>query len=224
MKKIKLLILLFSCFVILGCGHTVYHKAEGTGVYGRIPLPNGGSLFEVAAGDINITSGALRGGAALSESSSKGGTFGAMSIARHSHISTAVALNEGNLEKVLTSSNVDHKTKQLIALYLLTRENIGTPPASVSAINSGASAGLKNDVPQVDVTRVSNEQFIETIKNIIDTSYHEKYQLQKNVDCQKNIWKSIMKQETIIIGSVIVLFVVCALLWFNKRKTNNITK
>lgn len=42
-------------------GHTIYHKVEGTGIYGRIPLPNGGSLVEVAGGDINITSAALRG-------------------------------------------------------------------------------------------------------------------------------------------------------------------
>jgi hypothetical protein len=50
---------------VTGCGHTMYHKVEGTGVYARIPLPNGGSLIEVAGGDINITSATLRGGATL---------------------------------------------------------------------------------------------------------------------------------------------------------------
>lgn len=52
--------LLFTLSFISGCGHTMYHKVEGTGLYGRIPTPNGGSLIEVAIGDMNITSGILR--------------------------------------------------------------------------------------------------------------------------------------------------------------------
>ena len=55
--------IIFCCFINLclsGCGHSMYHKVEGTGLYGRIPTPNGGSLIEVAIGDMNITSGILR--------------------------------------------------------------------------------------------------------------------------------------------------------------------
>jgi hypothetical protein len=72
---------------------------------------------------MNITSGILRGGATLDENTSKGGTFGSVSIGRHTHMSTVPAINEGNIEAVLTSPNTDDKTKQLIALYLITRKN-----------------------------------------------------------------------------------------------------
>ena len=118
MKKLFALII---PLLLSGCGHTMYHKVEGTGLYGRIPLPNGNSLFEVAIGDMNITSGILRGGAILDENTSKGGTFGTVSIGRHTTLTTVPALNEGNIRDVLTSPNTDDKTKQLIAEYLISR-------------------------------------------------------------------------------------------------------
>ena len=51
----------------------------------------------------------------------KDGTFGSLSLGRHTHFSTTPALNEGNIADVLTSPNTDEKTKQLIAVYLITR-------------------------------------------------------------------------------------------------------
>ena len=72
MKRLsKILLSICSTMVLAGCGHTMYHKVEGTGLYGRIPTPNGGSLVEVAIGDMSITSGILRGGATLDENTSK---------------------------------------------------------------------------------------------------------------------------------------------------------
>lgn len=151
---------------MFGCGHTMYHKVEGTGVYGRIPLPNGSSLVEAAAGDINITSAALRGGATLDENTSKGGTFGAVSIARHTHVSTAPAMNEGNIKEVLTSPDVDPKTKQLVACYLITRTDVKPPAASVSSVNSASATGDKNNIPEVKPTKTGMDNIVDKAADV----------------------------------------------------------
>jgi hypothetical protein len=139
----------------------MYHKVEGTGVYGRIPLPSGGSLIEVAAGDINITSAALRGGATLDENTSKGGTLGTVSIARHTHVSTAPAMNEGNIKEVLISPNVDPKTKQLVACYLITRTDVEPPTAAVSSVNSASATGDKDNIPKVEPTKTGMDNIVD---------------------------------------------------------------
>lgn len=162
-KYLISLILLLAC---CGCGHTMYHKVEGTGVYGRIPLPNGSSLVEVAAGDINITSAALRGGATLDENTSKGGTFGSVSIARHTHVSTIPAMNEGNIKEVLTSPNVDDKTKQLIACYLITREEAKPPAGAVSSVNSASVTGDENNMPKVKPTKTGLDNVVDKTAEI----------------------------------------------------------
>jgi hypothetical protein len=139
----------------------MYHKVEGTGVYARIPLPNGGSLVEAAAGDVNITSAALRGGATLDENTSKGGTFGTVSIARHTHVSTAPAMNEGNIKEVLISPDVDPKTKQLVACYLITRTDVEPPAASVSSVNSASATGDKDNIPKVEPTKTGMDNIVD---------------------------------------------------------------
>lgn len=107
---IEFILLIFCAVLLWGCGHSIYHKVEGTGAYARIPLPNGDSLVEVAIGDLNITSGILRGGTTLDEDTSKGGTFGTVSLGRHTHLSTIPAVNEGNIKAILTSPSTDPET------------------------------------------------------------------------------------------------------------------
>lgn len=141
----------------------MYHKVEGTGLYGRIPTPDGGSLVEIALGDLNITSTALRGGATLDENSSKGGTFGSVSLARHTHIATIPAMTEGNMRRVLSSPDADPGTKQLLAAYLMTQHNTNPPPASVSAVNAGSATGT------ADALKYPEAKPIKTgLDNIVD--------------------------------------------------------
>jgi hypothetical protein len=45
MKYLSILLSVLFLLILSGCGHSIYHKVEGTGVYGRIPTPNGGSLI-----------------------------------------------------------------------------------------------------------------------------------------------------------------------------------
>ena len=155
----------FISFTIIatmsGCGHTVYHKVEGTGVYGRIPMPNGSSLVEVAVGDLTITSGLLRGGATYDENSSKGGTFGSVSLGRHVYMSTEPAINEGYIESVLTSKDADPKTKQLIAQYLISRQMKPAQPAKTTSVNSASSTGL--NPPEAEPTRTGTDLIVDKV-------------------------------------------------------------
>lgn len=168
MKKLsKILLPICSTMFLAGCGHTMYHKVEGTGLYGRIPTPNGGSLIEIAIGDMNITSGILRGGATLDENTSKGGTFGTVSIARHTHLSTVPAMNEGNIRDVLSSPNTDDKTKQLVAQYLITRTQNPPPTAAVTSVNSGSATGDKDSIPDVKPTKTGLDNVVDKAAEVV---------------------------------------------------------
>lgn len=151
--------LLFLC----SCGHTMYHKVQGTGLYGRIPTPNGGSLIEVAIGDMNITSGILRGGATLDENTSKGGTFGTVAIGRHTTLTTVPAVNEGNIRDILTSPNTDDKTKQMVAQYLITRQQLPPPASAVTSVNSGAATGDKTSIPEAKATKTGIDNVVDKV-------------------------------------------------------------
>lgn len=168
MKRLsKILLSICSTIVLAGCGHTMYHKVEGTGLYGRIPTPNGGSLVEVAIGDMSITSGILRGGATLDENTSKGGTFGSVSVAKHTHISTVPAMNEGNIRDVLSSPNTDDKTKQLVAQYLITRTQSPPPAAAVTSVNSGSATGSKDAIPDVKPTKTGLDNVVDKAAEVV---------------------------------------------------------
>ena len=168
MKRLsKILLSICSTMVLAGCGHTMYHKVEGTGLYGRIPTPNGGSLVEVAIGDMSITSSILRGGATLDENTSKGGTFGSVSIAKHTHISTVPAMNEGNIRDVLSSPNTDDKTKQLVAQYLITRTQSPPPAAAVTSVNSGSATGSKDAIPDVKPTKTGLDNVVDKAAEVV---------------------------------------------------------
>lgn len=229
MKHTFLLItFLFVLLFVNGCGHTMYHKVEGTGLYGRIPTPNGGSLIEVAIGDMNITYGILRGGATLDENTSKGGTFGSVSLGRHTHVSTAPAMNEGNIEKVLTSSNTDDKTKQMIALYLISRKPVTPPPAAVTAVNSGSSTGAEKEIPKVNVTKTGIDNVVDKVADVTPKVITPIVQGTENIashitttvgKTSENITDSFFNKATyIIIGGLILLIIIALIiLIFVKR-------
>ena len=160
------------CFIVgllaillTGCGHTMFHKVEGTGLYGRIPTPNGGSLIEVAIGDMTITSGILRGGAVYEDNGSKGGTFGSVSLGRRTYMATAPSVNEGYIVEILTSPDADPVTKQKVAEYLITREQPTTPPSATSSVN--ASTGTGDAPPKVEPTRTGVDHITSTVGEVV---------------------------------------------------------
>lgn len=188
--------------VLSGCGHTVYHKVEGTGVYGRIPTPNGSSLVEVAIGDLAITSGMLRGGATYDENTSKGGTFGSVSMGRHVYLSTEPALNEGYIESVLTSKDTDPKTKQLIAEYLISRQQRQPQQSSTTSVNSATATGANPPISKPTRTGVDN---------VVDKAAEV---APKVVEPVTNATKSVVKDVTTTVTEVsgdwkTVILVIC---------------
>ena len=148
---------------LTGCGHSLFHKVEGTGAYFRIPTPDGGgSLLELAMGDMTITSGVLRGGAVYDDNASKGGTFGSASLGRRTYMATTPAITEGNLRDVFTSKDTDKITKQLIAEYLITRDPVIPSPSSTTAVNAGSSTGGES-APIATPTRTGVDHITSTI-------------------------------------------------------------
>ena len=131
------------CFIMTSCGHTTYHKVEGTGLYGMIPLTDGTPLVEVAIGDISITNGMLRGGSTYDENTSKGGSIGSISLGRHTFIATEPAINEGYIESVLTSENTDPLTKQMLTTYLITRDQRSAQQSTTTSVNSATATGTE---------------------------------------------------------------------------------
>lgn len=148
--------MIISSIVLVGCGHSVFHRVDGTGVYGRVPLPDGSSLVEIAIGNLSITSGVLRGGAMYNEDNSKGGTFGTVSTANHIQLTTQPAMNEGYLADVFTSDKTDAETKLELAKYLTSRQQHAPTPASAVAVNAAAATGEKPPVAKPVSTGLDN--------------------------------------------------------------------
>lgn len=231
---IEIIFSIFCAILLFGCGHSIYHKVEGTGVYGRIPLPNGDSLIEVAIGDLNITSGILRGGTTLDENTSKGGTFGTVSLGRHTHLSTIPAVNEGNIKAILTSPSTDPETKQLLTLYLISRGSLIPPPAAVTSVNSAASTGGKDEVPRAKATKTGLDNIVDNVAEvapqvvqpIVDGTENVAKHVTTTVgDRSENVIKSFFNRATIIIISAIFICVIAAvfiIMYIIKRKKSKL--
>lgn len=237
MKKYFKYFIPFFLVTLVGCGHNVYHKVEGTGLYGRVPLPNGASLVEIAIGDLSITSGILRGGTTIDENTSKGGTFGTVSLGRHTTLRTEPAMNEGNIHSVLTSSNVDEKTKHLVVEYLISRKQLPVPSSAVTSINSAAATGNKNSIPQAIPTKTGIDNAVDkvtevapkivepiaenTSKVITEVSEDVEHGTSNAIN---GFWNTIKSIKTlIIIGLGIVILVFLAIYFIKKnniRETN----
>ena len=224
MKKLFALII---PLLLSGCGHTMYHKVEGTGLYGRIPTPNGGSLIEVAIGDMNITSGILRGGATLDENTSKGGTFGSVSIARHTYLSTEPAMNEGNIRDVLISAETDPKTKQLIAEYLISRKQNIAPTAAVTSVNSASATGDKDSIPQTNPTKIGLDNVVDKVtevapqvvkpiaENTKEVVNHVSDKIESGTQgVVNNFWNKLSYVLMFVVIGIVII--VCVMLFFGK--------
>lgn len=232
MKTILQFLILFLTIFLTSCGHTMYHKVEGTGVYGRIPLPNGASLVEVALGDINITTTALRGGASLDENTSKGGTFGTVSLGRHTTLMTEPAMNEGNIKDVLLSKDTDEKTKQLIAQYLITRKQSNVPSSAVTSINSAAATGDKSSIPQAIPTKTGIDNAVDKVTEVapkvVEPIANNTAKVISDIsnDIEEGttsviggFWETVKSIKTLIISIIGIAIVILICVYFIKKKT-----
>ena len=119
----KIFLLFLMMFFMSGCGHHILKKIQGDGFYVRIPLPNGGSLIQMAFGDINITTAVLRGGTDFHEQTDKRVSVkeskDGITMFRKIYLSTQPSINQANIKDVLTSERTDKKTKNMLVDYLI---------------------------------------------------------------------------------------------------------
>ena len=164
----------------------------------------------------------------------KDGTFGSVSVGRHTHLSTTPAMNEGNIEKVLTSPYTDEKTKQLIAVYLITRNNVNPPSANVTSVNSGSATGTTDSIPTVSPTKTGMDNIVDKVTEVAPKVVTPVVQSTENVvkhvsntvgDTATNISTTFFNRATyIIIGCILVLIIfgIIILIIIKKRKKTKI--
>lgn len=229
---------LLLCLMFSGCGHSLFHKVEGTGAYFRIPTPDGGgSIVELAMGDMVITSGVLRGGAVYDDNASKGGTFGSASLGRRTYMATSPAMNEGNVAEVLTSPDADPATKQLIATYLITRSQPTPYPAATTAVNAGSVTGTAN-APVATPTRTGIDHVTSTVGEVapkivepvadatvkvVDKVADTTSDVTGNVVEVSKDWSSTIKLAVYVVGGVLLLaiIIVAVLYWYKRKKAKD---
>lgn len=220
----KILVFLFGMIlsmIMVGCGHTVIHRVDGTGLYGRVPLPDGSSLVEVAIGNLSITSGVLRGGATYNEDSSKGGTFGTVSTANHIQVTTQPAMNEGYMAEVFTSETTDPATKQKLAEYLISRKQQVPTPAAASSVN--ASAGTGENPPDVkpvstgidNIVNKTAEAAPKIVEPIVDATKESVSDVKDTATTVVDGVKSVSKY--VIVGIVILAIMIILIMFFYYR-------
>ncbi len=113
--KMRLLMIAFTTLVV-GCGHNRVNMHSTFGPSVTIPCGDLGSIV-VSIGSSKTTSAMVRGGSSFTTESAEGG--GLLSTAGGtttiSTFKSNTQLNEGNLVKVLTSTNVPDKAKIALA-------------------------------------------------------------------------------------------------------------
>ena len=179
---IDILIILFiasvCCALLSGCatGHSLMTVDRGVGFHLRVPFffDNSGqtSVFDLKVGSIDSASAIIRGGTTFSGNNAKGGGLGSVSTGDYFVMSSNPNLTEGHLKEVFISPNVDERTKQLLAEYLV--KNPGSPkplPASAISINAGVSSG--EPTPDIKFATTGFDKYADVIPvvttNVADT-------------------------------------------------------
>lgn len=144
--------MLIMIVLLAGCGHNVGHTDRGVGFIFRVPMPDGGSLVELKIGKIDSTTTVLRGNSTYDSVASSGGSLtGIGGVSERIQMKTNPQLNEGYLENVLISGNVDPITKQILAVSLVKGNAPESQNARAVSIGGGAGTGenLESLVPKV---------------------------------------------------------------------------
>lgn len=152
---------LLSCLVlgiVAGCGHTFYFESDTTGLLANIPI--GEQSLGVMIGSSKTIQASVRGGSTFETSTTSGaGLFsGAGGVSKLSRMSTNLQVNEGNMVKIMTATNVSDEVKVELAKALTTAK---APPSiphilqtATSTANIGTEAVSSNVVGKIDKTGV----------------------------------------------------------------------
>jgi len=190
--RINLIVLLF--LVVCGCGHNRVNEYRSTGATGVIPLGDLGALC-IGVGSTEYTTAMVRGGSSYTTETAAGAGLlsGAAGSSRVTTFKSNTQINEGNLEKLFSSSNVtdavkielakglakEMKAPELQTSVLQTREAViysngitnefsyPFKPTGVDKL-SGDVTKVVADVVE-DVADASKEIINNTVDNVSDT-------------------------------------------------------
>lgn len=144
MNRSHLIKFIFIPFVLLltGCGHNVLTNYEVEGL--DLSVPIFGYPFGIRIGSVKVNSNLIRGNAAYSSHANTGTELGSGTIQKTTVIEFAsnTQINEGNIEKILTSENVsDDVKKAVVTDYLVSQTAPDMPAVSTNTPTSLTAAG-----------------------------------------------------------------------------------
>ena len=151
MKRYILYFFLVLCTTLLtGCGHNMYFENETTGLCLRIPIAEGADLGLMVGSTKSVTA-TVRGGTSFTSESSNGAGIlsGDAGIAKITQFKSNTQINEGNIVKVLTDTNVDESVKLELVKQLDFKASAPDFKPSILQTRSSLVASSGADVSKV---------------------------------------------------------------------------
>ena len=140
--KIKNIILMLSVILLTGCGHNILTNYEVKGIDVTIPLF--GYPFGLRVGMVNANTNMLRGNSTYSFHTNTGTEVGSGTVQTTNVIefSSNTQINEGNVEKILTSPTVSDEVKKAVVTdYLANQTAPVVAPVSTNTPTSLTASG-----------------------------------------------------------------------------------
>ena len=220
MRFCYLLLLLFLAMFVTGCGHNMYFENETTGLCCRIPIGEGADIGLMVGTTKSVTA-TVRGNTSFTTESSQGvGLFGGdTGIAKITQFKCNTQLNEGNIVKIFSDTNISDEVKiELVRAMcftnsapefkpsvLQTRSSlIGAPGADVSQVKPFNSTGLDK---LVEVVPAITTPIVENTANVVTSVVENTTDLAKvTVDNATEAVTSIGDHVVTTTGNVVRIF------------------
>ena len=169
----KRIIAILLTIAVSGCGHNRFNEYRSTGLTAVIPFGDMGSLG-VGIGSTEYTTAMIRGGSSFSTETAAGAGLlsGAAGSSRITTFKSNTQLNEGNLVKALTESNISEDVKVELAKGLA--KEMRAPDISPSVLqtreaviySNGATNEFGYPFKPTGVDKVI-EEAADTVKDVV---------------------------------------------------------
>lgn len=184
MKRYILYFLPVLCTTLLtGCGHNMYFENETTGLCLRIPIAEGADIGLMVGSTKSVTA-TVRGGTSFTTESSNGAGIlsGDAGIAKITQFKSNTQINEGNIVKVLTDTNVDENVKLALVKQLDFKASAPDFKPSVLQTRSSLVASSGADASKIkpfnstgvdkiiEIAPAITTPVVDTVKNITTTT------------------------------------------------------
>lgn len=210
--------ILLCLMLFAGCGHNFYFESENIGIALRIPLPEGGDIG-LMAGSTKTVSASVRGGSSFTTESAHGaGLLSDHGVAKVTQFKSNIQVNEGNIERILTSSNITEKVKlefvknldlkskapEFKSNVLQTRSAlIGSHDANLKGVKPLAPTGVDKIVENVTETIAATTEAI--TDNVVPQPGKTIVATVENI--RKSISNIVTLAIVLIVASTVLLFI-----------------